>query len=134
MRVIKTMRPGERGTARHQRRYGERLCAVRYRKSDCGSRIVTTVEIIVDDRAAAPAGVCHNAVNARQRAQPVAIKIAYDEIELRRLAKQAGARWSRSGRAWVMRRDTAVGLGLLHRVDGKLLASCTDIDTSFEIN
>lgn len=133
MRVIKTMRPGERGTGRFQRRYGERLCAVRYRRSACGTRIMTTVEIIVDVREKAPDGISHNAVHASQRAEPVALQIAYDETELRKLVKQAGGRWSRLGRAWVMRRDTAVGLGLAHRMDVKLVKACTDIDTSFEV-
>ena len=105
MRVIKTMRPGERGTRRFQRSYGERLCAVRYRKSDCGRRIVTTIEIIVDEREQAPPGISHNALLAARRSRPVALRIAYREMELRQLIKEAGGRWSRSGRAWVVRRD-----------------------------
>ncbi len=133
MRVVKTRRPVDRGTSRFQRRFGERLYAVRYRKSACGTRIVTTVEIIVDEREKAPAGVSHTALHAFQRAEPVALQIAYEETELRRLVKQAGGRWSRAGRAWVMRRDAAVGLGLAHRMDEKLVEACTDIDTSFEI-
>ncbi len=133
MRVIKTMRPGDRGTGRFQRRFGDRLCAVRYRKSACGTRVLTTVEIIVDERAKAPARVSHNTLHALQRAEAVALQIAYDETELRQMVKQAGGRWSRRGRAWVMRRDRAVGLGLAHRVDETLVEACTDVDTSFEI-
>lgn len=133
MHVTKTMRPGERGTGRFQRRYGERLVKVRYRKSACESRLFTTVEIIVDEREAPPPGVSHDALNASRRAEPVALEIKYDEIELRALVKKSGGRWNPRGRAWVIRRDVAVGLGLAHRINERLLDECSDIDTSVEV-
>jgi len=133
MRVIKTMRPGERGARRFQRRYGERLCAVRYRQSACGAKVLTTVEIIVDERDKVPARTSHNALHAHQRTQPVALRIAYGEAELRQLIKQAGGRWSAKAKAWVSRRDIAISLGLGHRIVEGLIDACTDIDTSFEI-
>ncbi len=133
MRVIKTMRPGDRGTHRFHRRYGERLCAVRYRDSACGAKTLTTIEIIVDERDKVPRGICQNAVHAHRRAEPVALRIAYDEMELRELVKSAGGRWSKAGKAWVAQRGTAVRLGLAHRVVEGLVEACTDVDTSFEI-
>jgi len=76
MRVIKTMRPGGRGTGRFAGRYGDRLVAVRYRNSDCGRRVFTTVELIVDERAAVETHVSNSAVNALRSKEPVAIRIS----------------------------------------------------------
>ncbi len=133
MRVIKTMRPGDRGTHRFQRHYGERLCAVRYRASNCGKKTLTTVELIVDEREAVPAGFSHNAVHVQRRAEVVALRIKFEEFELREQVKSAGGRWSKAGRAWLVRRDAAISLGLGHRVVEGLIEKCVDVDTSFEV-
>lgn len=133
MRVTKTMRPRQRGTGRFMRRYGDRLVCVRYRKSNCARRMVTTVEVIVDERESTPKGISHTALQAATRSEPVAVKIDYAETALRSLVKESGARWSRVGRAWVLPRGVAVGLGLTHRINETLIQACTDVDTSIEI-
>jgi len=73
MRVIKTMRPGARGTARFMRRYGERPCAVRYRESASGKHVVTTIEIIADEREKASPGLSLAAPQAARRTEPGAV-------------------------------------------------------------
>ena len=55
MEVTKTLRPGDRGTARLLREYGERLVCVRYRFDRERKKNLTTVEIVVDERDATQA-------------------------------------------------------------------------------
>lgn len=50
MKVIKTIKPGQNGSRRFMRQYGERLVNVRYRKDYDTRSIFTTVEIIVAQR------------------------------------------------------------------------------------
>ena len=133
MKVIKTMRPGERGAKRFIERYGKRLCAVRYRSSDCGTKVFTTVEVIVDERPRTPPGMSLNAVHAERMQQAVALRIAYGETEMRQAVKAVGGKWSRQLQAWITTRDKAIVLGLSHRIEEGLADTCTDLDTSFEI-
>jgi len=48
MDVVRTIKPGDKGSQRFVKKYGERLVAVRYRKK--GSHRLTTVELIVEQR------------------------------------------------------------------------------------
>ena len=48
MRVLKTMQPGDPGTARFVERFGKNLITVRYRGVENRNMRVTTVELIVD--------------------------------------------------------------------------------------
>lgn len=50
MDVIKTLKPGAPGTQRLQRRFGDRLVAVRYRRHPASGRMQTTVELIIEER------------------------------------------------------------------------------------
>ncbi|WP_295802984.1 hypothetical protein [uncultured Microbulbifer sp.] len=132
MKVIKTMRPHERGAKRFVERYGNRLCAVRYRQSDCGTKVFTTVEVIVDERQRTPQGMSLNVVHAQRLQQPVALKVRYEETEIRQAIKHLGGKWSRQLQAWITTRDKAIVLGLAHRIEEGLAERCTDIDTSIE--
>ncbi|SEA22005.1 hypothetical protein [Microbulbifer marinus] len=133
MQVIKTMRPGQPGARRFERRFGRRLCAVRYRESPCGKKILTTVELIIDERTKPAPGVSHTALHANRNAEAVALSVGREETAMQQLIKQAGGRWSRTGKAWVLLRETAVTLGLRHRIVENLIESCRDIDASIEL-
>ncbi|SDK74083.1 hypothetical protein [Microbulbifer yueqingensis] len=133
MHVIKTIRPGQGGARRFEQRFGKRLCAVRYRESPCGQKILTTVELIVEEREKPAPGASLAAVHAYRKSEAVALSIGYEEHAMRRLVKQAGGRWSRVAKAWVILRETANTLGLAHRIVEGLAEECTDIDTSIEL-
>ncbi|MGB3623242.1 hypothetical protein FT643_00585 [Ketobacter sp. MCCC 1A13808] len=49
MDVIKTLRPGDSGTKKLTKRYGDKLVCVRYRKDQVTQRRYTTIELIVDE-------------------------------------------------------------------------------------
>lgn len=131
--MIRTIRPGKPGSTRFKQHWGDRLVAVRYRKDSEAGKLFTTIEIIVDERELPPEGVTFPQHRAIRRNTVVAVPISYDEYDLRMQAKQYGARWSRQQRVWLMRYDTAVVMGLQHRVVEGLAERCTDIDTSFEV-
>ncbi len=48
-KVLKTLRPGDKGTERLVKRFGSRLIAVRYRGNPTRRVRSTTVEIVVDE-------------------------------------------------------------------------------------
>lgn len=49
LKVTRKVLPGNHGAVREQRRYGDKLLAVRYLKDDAG-RFIKTAEIIISER------------------------------------------------------------------------------------
>ncbi|WP_160151720.1 hypothetical protein [Microbulbifer sp. ALW1] len=126
MEIIKTIRPGQDGSKRYQEKYGDQLCAVRYRRSPCKSTVYTTVEIIVAQREA------YQQKGREQRPEKVgedwvAIKIAYEELELRNEIRRIGGRWSRMAKAWVAKRHLVSRLNIDHRIVEGLVDQCLDV-------
>ncbi|MCR9105430.1 MAG: hypothetical protein NXI15_09080 [Gammaproteobacteria bacterium] len=130
MDVTRTIKPGQPGSKRFQRHWGDRLVAVRYRQDRARREIYTTIEIIVDTRDIPPENVSLNAVQAYKKQQPVAVTINWDEVALRQAAKKLGARWSQQQRVWVMRYSAAETLALQSRVTPGLAERCADVDIS----
>ena len=127
MEIIKTIRPGDDGSKRYHEKYGDQLCAVRYRRSPCKSTVYTTVEIIVAQREA------YHPKSPPQKPAPnnsewVAVKIAYEEVELRTEVRKMGGRWSKVAKAWVVKRTMAERRNIGHRVVEGLVDQCLDID------
>ena len=127
MEIIKTIRPGDDGSKRYHDKYGEQLCAVRYRRSPCKSTVYTTVEIIVAQREAyrkssgpkTPTKAC---------GEWVAVKIAYEEVALRTEVRKMGGRWSKLAKAWVVKRKMAESRNMGHRIVEGLIDQCLDVD------
>lgn len=91
---MKRLSPGSPGTQRWLERYGKALICVRYRQDDALKRRYTTVEIVVDERS---------------YQQPDAlVRIAYEEIDLRRKARELGGQWIANRKLWRLSR-TAIG-------------------------
>lgn len=117
MEIRKTLRPGAKGTRRWIRRYGDRLIAVRYRYDPQRDRRYTTVELVVDEfpwqagtrfpKGADPDGL---------RPEVVMVRIRYQEHALRDHVKRAGGRWDPTHKAWEMRFEEVVRLGLEARI------------------
>ncbi len=108
--VRKTMRPGEKGTHRFVRDWGERLVCVRYR-FDPKSRVrCTTVELV--------------AANPRPWSPPrrpapstwVALRIDGDDRKAVRKLRDARAWWDRETGLWRTRYDVAERLRLRNRI------------------
>ncbi len=123
MDVIKTYKPGEHDTLKYQKRFGDRLVVVRYRRDSAKSKIYTTVELIVDERAETFDYTEHQPDQNRIHHQPpnqfqsmVAVRINYQEIELRAQIKGSGARWDQQAKVWRMPHDKAIAHGLSDRI------------------
>lgn len=104
-RVTKTMQPGDRGTIRLMRQYGDPLVCVRYRTSGTGEERLTTVELVVE-----------RAVIRKRTDEIVSFKIKNSEAGLRREAMRRGARFDPKTRLWKLPRHEVLSLGLRHRI------------------
>ena len=115
MEVTTTLEPGDRGTARLLRRYGERLVCVRYRFDPARKKNVTTVELVVDERDA-PEG--YHPLNPRrpEPKQQVLVRVDFYETELRVRVKGANGRWDPERRGWVLPIATVREMGLEDRI------------------
>jgi len=105
-RVTKTMWPPQPGTVRFTQEHGPRLVCVRYRQDANGLRRYTTIELIVDKALV-------NSPKARR--QKLEVAIAYEEVELRAMARELGAQWNPRKRVWELTGDVAQRLRLTHR-------------------
>lgn len=114
MEVIKTMPAGTPGTLRYVKAWNDQLIAVRYRKDTENQQVITTIEIVVDQRPLTPS------LKSPRRTLPetalVGVQIDYSEIELREKMKELGAKWNARQRVWVLAYGMAKALGLGERI------------------
>lgn len=104
------LNPGEPGTKGLLKKYGERLVCVRYKYDITRKERIKTIELVVERASWKPDG----------RSMPankiVAIRIGYDELELRRKVKTVGARWDIEKKVWKMPYKNVQILGLEERI------------------
>ena len=105
MRTRLTLRPGQRGTKRLARRFGDRLVAVRYRYDAERRRRLKTVEVIVDEVPWEPPA-----------SALVAVRVRLDEPVLRGRVKEAGGRWDPRRKVWELSYGAVRALALENRL------------------
>jgi hypothetical protein len=105
------LQPGERGTRRLLAEYGQRLVCVRYRYDERLKRRWKTAELIVSES--------HWAPREPRPGTRVRIRIRYEETDLRRRIKEAGGIWDAGRKAWRLRYDRALELGLKDRIEAR---------------
>jgi hypothetical protein len=111
-RVLKKIAPGQPGSKSLLAKYGDRLLCVRYRECEASKTALTTVELIVDERA-----IPEWRIRTRSRDDSlVGVHVGYPEAELRARVKAAGAKWDSEACLWRMPRSLAQTLGLVARV------------------
>jgi hypothetical protein len=103
--VGSTMRPGDRGTAKLVRDWGERLVTVRYRYTDSPPTRFTTIELVVASASWAPTA-----------SRSVLVEVRSWEGDLREKIRAAGGRFVLKAMRWRIRYDKAIALGLKDRV------------------
>ena len=105
LRVTKKLRPGQPGTLKLTRRYGDKLLCVRYRLDAQQRQRYTTVELVIDRGPA-----------SRRRDRIVWVKVRLEEAALRAQIRAQGAVWDRETKLWRMRYQAATKLGLKARI------------------
>ena len=105
-KVGQTLRPGQDGTRKLSRRFGEKLLLVRYRYDAARQMRLTTVELLVDQSPWIPPAD-----------QIVYVKVGWTETDLRKQLKETGARWNKVLRRWETTREIARKLGVENRLD-----------------
>jgi hypothetical protein len=108
MQTRLVLKPGQRGTIRLVKEYGDRLLCVRYRYDVERQRRLKTVELIVSETPWDPPAPIEDLI--------VALKIAWGERDLAAAVKRAGGRWDTRHRVWRLARSSVLALGLQDRV------------------
>lgn len=90
----RTLLPGQPGTKRLQKKYGEKLLFVRYRYDVKKGKRLKTVELIVESQDWKPSE------NRSPPNKKISVRIEYGEIELARMVKSLGGQWNPQKKVW----------------------------------
>lgn len=110
LKIRRKVLPGQLGTKKLLKQYGENLLCVRYRYDTTHNRMVKTVELIVDEHSWQP---------APPRIPPhklVSIRVEYGEKASGIRVKAAGGIWNSGKRVWELPYKQVVELGLTERM------------------
>jgi hypothetical protein len=123
VRIVKTVKPGQKGTKELLSRFGANLLRVRYRYDEDTCESLKTVELVVQRRSLKPTADCRGSRERGGRSgsagrRRVALRVSWREKEPRSGVKSAGGRWDPVRRVWILRRDAAERLDLLDRIVG----------------
>lgn len=109
MDVKATLAPGQNGTKKLLKQYGDQLVCVRYRYDKARQKRIKTIALIVDEQDWIP-GVT---IPMDRR---VALEIGYGEAELRETIKGAGGYWNPEKKAWILSYGKVLQMGLERRM------------------
>lgn len=105
MRTRLKLKPGQRGTIKLTRQYGDRLLCVRYRYDAARQRRYKTVELVVDEAPWEPPSKT-----------VVDVRVFRSEPVLRARVREAGGRWNRQKKAWELPYGAVRALHLEDRI------------------
>jgi hypothetical protein len=108
MRTRVKLRPGQRGTKRLLKQYGEQLVCVRYRYDAERRKRYTTIELIVASADWEPPPPAPDTI--------VGVRVVWGEAALAHKIKAAGGQWNRQRRVWELRYEQVVALELVDRL------------------
>jgi len=109
--------PGQNGTKKLVKQYGEKLVCVRYRYDKVRNRRYRTVELIVDEVSWHPKEAVRNGPAHRKPSDRVGVRIDYHEVELREEVKAVGGIWRPKQKLLEMSYATAATLNLANRIE-----------------
>jgi hypothetical protein len=110
MKARRKLRPGQAGTKKLLREYGDRLVCVRYRYDLEQKRRLKTVELIIEEIPWQPS-FAHMQLH---RIMPIWVRD--DEVGLQEEVKAVGGKWNRQRKLWELPYHEVVALGLLDRI------------------
>lgn len=92
MKAYAHLKPGQNGTLRLQKKYGDALLCVRYRYDEVRRVKLKTVELIVDET---PLDMPRF-----QNDDIVPVSVGYEEVDLREQLRKMRARWDSRMKMW----------------------------------
>ena len=113
MRTKRKLRPGDPGTKKYVKTYGNELVCVRYRYDDEKQMRYTTVELIIES-GPQKGRTTHEAPKTKDG--NVYLKISPDEDALIEQIKLFGAEWDENRKLWKISQTTIDELNLSDRV------------------
>ena len=105
------LKPGQRGTKKLAKEYGDRLLCVLYRYDEERSRRLKTVELVVEETPWRPEGR-----RAVRKEDIVSLRVEWQESTLRAALKGAGGKWNPRTRLWELRYDRVVDISMEDRI------------------
>lgn len=110
MRTKLTLHPGQRGTRKLTAKYGEQLVCVRYRYDEAKKKRYKTVELIEEAVDWEPNG-------KPKETRIVAVRINWQEEDMREKVKAVGGKWDPELKLWWMEYGQVELLGLVGRIE-----------------
>lgn len=116
MKTRLTLKAGEKGTGKLTAQYGDRLVCVRYRYDEKRKKRFKTIELIIEEKDWHPR-VRKDARGAGEKdGMIVGLRVGFEETELRKRVKAAGAWWDKSRQLWIVRYSKISGMELDGRI------------------
>ncbi len=117
MAVTTCLQPGQKGTKRLTKKYGDRLVCVRYRRDPETGRKFKAIELIYEEPQRRSERELPETLPSRQdHADMLPIRIEYWETDLRARVKGVGGIWRPRQKLWEVRRGDVIELGLESRI------------------
>ena len=117
--LVGTIRkPGQRGTRRLVKEYGDRLVCIRYRYDPQAKKRYKTAELIIEEVSWQPPPTpdLTEPVPKPRQTPVVAVRIRFNEHDLRRRIKAIGASWQPRERLWYAQEESIRRIGLTDRI------------------
>ena len=106
----RTVYPGDPGSKKWQKLYGDKLLCVRYKYDKLNKKRVTTVELIADEQDWQPN------TTFIPKNKIVKLRIDYGEVDLARQVKSLGGKWNKAKKVWELAYEYVQALGLAKRI------------------
>ena len=110
MKALRKLQPGQAGTKKLAKKYGDDLVCVRYRYDLENKKRLTTVELIIEEQPWQPQA---NRIPMNKKVQ---LRIEYGEFDIRTKVKAVGGKWNRKQKVWELSYHEVLKLGLKDRI------------------
>jgi len=120
--LVKTIRkPGQKGTRKLLKEYGDKLICVRYRYDYQNKKKIKTAEIIVESTEWQPENNWTEYGQVYEQEPPkttpwVGVKLRFQEKELQKIIKSIGGYWDKENRLWFAPEYQVHQVGLQDRI------------------
>lgn len=118
MNVITVRKPGDKGTRKLSKEYGNKLVCVRYRYDKKKKKRYKTIELIVEevDWQPMPSAEEQMPLSPQRTTAIVGVQIGFREKQYQQDIKAIGGQWSPKERLWFAPEEHVIRIGLSERI------------------